>query len=256
MNNFAVFTTIENKPGILNLTSRKRNAADLKRSVQCVQAYNVTDNLSLTMAGTHVRTVRMISAHCTFSKLLCNHLQSSETPGTFPIADIDVVGRRNVISSGVLTKEVAENLHGQGVVSVVLSPQLVGGVQVPGAGGGVRPRGQFPCPVRPSGVLAVGRGRRRRPGGACRPVGGAAPDHPGQHYALYWRQPGRGNLHFRRCRAASDSKARFLSTRSTRGTGVRSLLKKAKLSRAKLRKTFSRPGTRQHGLARLLRRYH
>ena len=75
----------------------------------------MTDNLSLTLAGTHVRTVRIISGHCTVSKLSRHHLQSSEAPGPFPIADVDVVGRLNVVGPGVLTKEVAETFHGQGI---------------------------------------------------------------------------------------------------------------------------------------------
>ena len=57
----------------------------------------------------------MIPGHRTFSKLLRHHLQSGESPGPFPIADVDVVGRFNVIGPGVLPKEVAETFHGQGI---------------------------------------------------------------------------------------------------------------------------------------------
>ena len=113
------------------------------------------------MDCTHVRTVRKISGHRTFSKLLRYHLQSSEAPGPFPIADIDVVGRLNAIGPGVLTKEVAETFHGQRIVGVILTPQFIGGIQVPGAGGGVWLKDDVSGGLHKlDGVVAV---RNRRP---------------------------------------------------------------------------------------------
>ena len=43
-----------------------------------------------------------------------------------------------MVGPSVLSKEVTETFHGKGIVGVILAPQFVGGVQIPGAGGGTR----------------------------------------------------------------------------------------------------------------------
>lgn len=65
---------------------------------------------------------------------LLGGLDAQIASGPPPIADIDVVGGPDVIGLLILCQMLAEAPLGQGNVGVVLAPELVGGVELLGAG--------------------------------------------------------------------------------------------------------------------------
>ena len=87
---------------------------------------------------TLVCTVRVISSYCAFSKLPRQHPQAGKTSGTPTAANVNVVCMADAIAPSTLMEIVAKTFHGQSVIGVVLTPQLIGGVQISGAGGGIR----------------------------------------------------------------------------------------------------------------------
>ena len=101
-------------------------------------------NLPLTVKeayNAYMSTPVYACTHCTddfgslqFSKLPRQHPQAGKTSGPPAATDIDVICVADAITPGALVEKVTKTLHRQDVVGVVLTLQLIGGVQVPGAG--------------------------------------------------------------------------------------------------------------------------